>query len=64
VNQSSAGPSYAYGVDVPRTRYARTGDLNIAYQVFGAGSLDLVHVPGWVSHVEEASESPDYALFL
>ena len=51
-------------MDVPRTRYARSGDLNIAYQVFGAGSLDLVYVPGWVSHVEEAWESPDYAAFL
>jgi len=51
-------------VDVPRTRYARSGDLNIAYQVFGSGSLDLVYVPGWVSHVEEAWESPDYAEFL
>jgi pimeloyl-ACP methyl ester carboxylesterase len=51
-------------VDVPRTRYARSGDLNIAYQVFGAGSLDLVYVPGWVSHVEEAWESPEYAAFL
>jgi class 3 adenylate cyclase len=51
-------------VDVPRTRYARSGDLNIAYQVFGAGSVDLVYVPGWVSHVEEAWDSPDYAAFL
>jgi class 3 adenylate cyclase len=51
-------------VDVPRTRYARSGDLNIAYQVFGSGSLDLVYVPGWVSHVEETWESPDYAEFL
>jgi len=51
-------------VDVPRTRYARSGELNIAYQVFGAGSLDLVYVPGWVSHVEEAWESPDYGAFL
>ena len=51
-------------MDVPRTRYARSGDLNIAYQVFGSGSLDLVYVPGWVSHVEETWESPDYAEFL
>ena len=51
-------------MDVPRTRYARSGDLNIAYQVFGTGSLDLVYVPGWVSHVEEAWESLDYAAFL
>lgn len=51
-------------MDVPQTRYARSGDLNIAYQVFGAGSIDPVYVPGWVSHVEEAWESPDYAAFL
>lgn len=49
---------------MPRTHYARSGDLSIAYQVFGTGSLDLVWVPGWVSHVEEAWESPDYAAFL
>jgi len=59
-----ARSSYASRVDVPQTRYARSGDLNIAYQVFGRGSLDLVYVPGWVSHVEEAWESPDYAAFL
>ena len=51
-------------MDVPRTHYARSGELNIAYQVFGNGSLDLVYVPGWVSHVEEAWESPDQSAFL
>lgn len=51
-------------MEAPRTRYARSGDLNIAYQVFGAGSLDLVYVPGWVSHIEEAWETPEYAAFL
>ena len=51
-------------MDAPRTRYARSGSLNIAYQVFGAGSLDLVYVPGWVSNVEEAWEFPEYGAFL
>ena len=38
--------------DVPETRYARTGDWHVAYQVIGEGPLDLVMVPGWVSHLE------------
>ena len=45
----------------PETRYARSGDLNIAYQVVGSGPVDLVYVPGWVSHVELAWELPDLA---
>ncbi|MDP1804351.1 MAG: alpha/beta hydrolase, partial [Acidimicrobiales bacterium] len=36
----------------PETRYASSGDLSIAYQVVGDGEVDLVYVPGWVSHVE------------
>ena len=36
----------------PETRYAKSGDVHIAYQVSGAGPLDLVFVPGWVSHLE------------
>ena len=34
------------------TRYARSGDVNIAYQIVGEGPFDVVFVPGWVSHVE------------
>jgi pimeloyl-ACP methyl ester carboxylesterase len=49
---------------VPTTRYARCGDVHIAYQVAGDGSHDLVLVPGWVSHVEHAWEEPFYAHFL
>jgi hypothetical protein len=37
------------------TRYARSGDVNIAYQVFGEGERHLVLVPGWVSNVEAGS---------
>jgi len=36
----------------PETRYAKSGDLSIAYQVLGSGSLDLIYVMGWVSNVE------------
>src|ERR1700730_8932438 len=42
----------------PQTRYARSGDVSIAYQVVGDGGMDLVVVPGFVSHVEIAWENP------
>src|SRR5438105_7173832 len=45
----------------PETRYAKSGGVNIAYQVVGDGPIDLVYVPGWVSHVELAWELPDLA---
>ena len=48
----------------PKTEYARSGDVHIAYQVVGQGPLDLVYVPGWVSHVEQAWEEPTLARFL
>jgi class 3 adenylate cyclase len=48
----------------PETRYARSGDLNIAYQVVGDGPLDLVYVPGWVSNIELMWEEPAMAHFL
>jgi pimeloyl-ACP methyl ester carboxylesterase len=47
----------------PKTRYARSGDDHIAYQVIGDGP-DVVFVPGWVSHVEMAWELPPLARFL
>jgi class 3 adenylate cyclase len=48
----------------PQTRYARSGDVHIAYQVFGEGDLDLVLVPGYITHVELVWESPAAARFL
>ena len=48
----------------PETRYAKSGDLNIAYQVVGDGPFDLVYVPGWVSNVELLWERPKPARFL
>ena len=49
---------------VPETRYARSGDVNIAYQVLGDGPLDLVFVMGWISHLEYFWRDPSFARFL
>ena len=46
------------------TRYARSGDVSIAYQVTGDGPFDVVHVPGFVSHVELAWEVPGIAALI
>ncbi len=43
---------------VPTTRYARSGDATIAYQVTGDGPLDLLFMTGWISQVEQLWESP------
>jgi pimeloyl-ACP methyl ester carboxylesterase len=48
----------------PQTRYAKSGDVSVAYQVIGEGSIDLVLVPGFVSHVELAWEEPNLARVL
>jgi len=48
----------------PETRYAWNGDVALAYQVFGAGPVDLVYLQGWVSHVDLNWESPYLARFL
>jgi len=46
------------------TRYAMSGEVNIAYQVVGEGPLDLVFVSGWVSNLDLMWEDPSYARFL
>lgn len=40
------------------TRYAKSGDVHIAYRVFGEGPRDIVVIPGTVSHAELYWESP------
>jgi pimeloyl-ACP methyl ester carboxylesterase len=52
------------GVDRPETRYARSGEISIAYQVVGDKPSDLIWVLGWISNVEESWEVPEYAHFL
>lgn len=36
----------------PITQYAKSGNINIAYQVVGQGSVDLIYIPGWVSNID------------
>jgi pimeloyl-ACP methyl ester carboxylesterase/DNA-binding CsgD family transcriptional regulator/class 3 adenylate cyclase len=45
-------------------RYARSDNVNIAYQVVGDGPVDLVLVLGWVSHLAYVWELPAIAAFL
>jgi DNA-binding winged helix-turn-helix (wHTH) protein/alpha-beta hydrolase superfamily lysophospholipase len=49
---------------VPKTRYALSGDVHVAYQVLGQGPIDLVYVPGWITHLEYAWQQPRVAHFL
>jgi pimeloyl-ACP methyl ester carboxylesterase len=47
----------------PQTRYARSGDVSIAYQTVGAADVDVVLAPGFPSHIEHAWEQPLLAHF-
>ncbi len=49
--------------EIPQTRFVRSGDVDLAYQVFGAGE-DMVAIPGLPSHLEVMWELPEYAAFL
>ena len=51
-------------MDVPETRYAKSGDVRIAYQVTGSGPFDLVFVPGFVSNLDLQWENPGWAHFF
>jgi pimeloyl-ACP methyl ester carboxylesterase len=48
----------------PETRYAKSGDVNIAYQVIRNGARDLILVPGWMSNIEVFWDEPAVARFL
>jgi class 3 adenylate cyclase len=48
----------------PRTRYARNGDVHLAFQAVGEGALDLLLVDTWVHHVEAVWDFPDFARLL
>jgi class 3 adenylate cyclase/pimeloyl-ACP methyl ester carboxylesterase len=48
----------------PEVRYARSGTVNIAYQVVGEGPVDLLYIPGWISHLDLYWEEPAVARFL
>src|SRR5262252_2111455 len=46
---------------MPETKYVLNGAVSIAYQVLGDGPIDIVHTPGWISHLELAWDSPETA---
>ena len=49
---------------LPRTKYARSGDIRIAYQITGHGPFDVVWAPGTMSHLDLDWEIPQRALFF
>ena len=51
-------------MQVPSTRYAQSGEVNIAYQVVGEGDFDVVYVPGAFSHVDLIWDDPSRARFF
>jgi class 3 adenylate cyclase len=59
-----SGPRPMHDFELPITRYALSGDVNIAYQTMGDGPIDIMIVPGIVSHVEFGHELPGYTAFL
>src|SRR6187549_1842707 len=50
--------------EMPSTRYVKSDDVHIAYQVLGEGPLDLMFVPGFVSNVEAIWQSPKLTTFF
>ncbi len=58
---SNASQAVLIGIE---TRYARSGDTSVAYQVLGRGPIDLVYVPGFLSHLEWNWQYPPIARFL
>src|SRR5580765_5082364 len=62
---ASRGPEEeTCAMEPPETHYAMSGDVHVAYQVLGAGPLDLVYAPALTHHVELAWENPPLAKFL
>jgi len=49
---------------VPETRYARNGDVHIAYQAFGEGEVTFVGLPGIVSNLEAGWGEPEFRRYL
>ncbi|MFK7970372.1 MAG: alpha/beta fold hydrolase [Bacteroidia bacterium] len=48
----------------PETKYTKSGRINIAYQVFGSGPIDIVYIPGWVSNIDWMWACPELVTFL
>ena len=51
-------------VEIPETRYARNGPVNIAYQVVGDGPIDVLKLTPGISHLDLGWEYPPFASYL
>ena len=51
-------------MDTPRTQYAKSDGVNVAYKVVGDGPFDLVYSPGSLSHVDLAWRIPTFSRLL
>jgi class 3 adenylate cyclase len=51
-------------VRLPETRYARNGDLHIAYQLIGDGAVDVVLLPQWFNNIDSQWDVPPLASFI
>ncbi|MEM6684730.1 MAG: alpha/beta fold hydrolase [Bacteroidota bacterium] len=49
---------------IPKIQYTKSGHLNIAYQVFGSGPIDLVYIPGWISNIDWMWTCPELVDFF
>jgi class 3 adenylate cyclase len=47
-----------------QTHYARNGDTHVAYQAFGEGDVDIIFIPGFISHIENYWDEPSFARWL
>jgi class 3 adenylate cyclase len=61
--QAALNP-YVGAMETPTTRYARSGEASIAYQVVGEGDIDMLFVPGWTFQVEHIWEGPPLRRYL
>ena len=51
-------------MELPVTRYALSGDVSVAFQVMGDGPLDIILIPGFMSHIEFQHELAGWTAFL
>src|SRR4029079_18946035 len=60
----SRKPETSTAMEIPETRYARSGDVSVAYQAFGKGPPDVIWVSGVISNVEYQWAEPRFASYL
>jgi class 3 adenylate cyclase len=62
--QAGCGDAQDGSMALPETRFARNGDIHLAFQAVGSGPIDLLLIDTWVHHVEAVWEFPDFARLL